>query len=66
MSRAIPASTKTFVKFLFWYVLALVLEQTIQSVANIGIPDAFVPVAAAILKTIATYVATKRQESQIG
>ena len=65
MSNPTIASLKTWAKFLFWYVLAVAIEQAIQTIGNIGIPDVYVPIAAAVLKAIATFVATKRQESQL-
>lgn len=65
MSNPTIASLKTWAKFLFWYAVAAILEQAIQTIGNIGIPDMWVPIAAAVLKAIATFVATKRQESQL-
>lgn len=63
MNKAFPRSLVTFVKFLVWYGVAAALQQAIQQVGNVGIPDVYVPIAAAVLKAAATWVATQTQEA---
>lgn len=51
-----PSATKTAIKYLFWYGVAATSQQALQIVGNVGIPDIYVPIAAAVLKAIATFV----------
>lgn len=49
----------TFLKYLFWTVVAAAIKWTIDNIGNLNIPIEYVPLVAAVLKSIATWVATQ-------
>lgn len=65
MKTATKKSIATLAKFVFWTAVAAGLQKLIEVVGNVGIPDIYVPIVAAVLKAAATYVATEIKECNI-
>jgi hypothetical protein len=62
MNAKLTASTKTFFKFLFWTVLAAALQFTIEHLADLQLPVALIPIVGALLKAVATWIATQQEQ----
>ncbi len=62
MSKALSKSAVSFGKYLLWYAVSAALQQAIEKLGSVGIPDIYVPIAAAVLKAGATWVATRLRE----
>lgn len=60
MSTKINASVKTLFKYLFWTAIAAVATATVDQLSGLTIPDYYVPIIGAALKSIATFAATQR------
>jgi hypothetical protein len=62
MTTKLSASSKSFIKYVFWTAIAAVLVEVGNAIPNWNIPDVYVPIIGAVLKAGATYVATKKNE----
>lgn len=59
----IQKTVATFGKYLFWTVIAAGLQLTIDNLGHLDIPIWVIPLVASILKSAATFVATKADET---
>jgi hypothetical protein len=57
-TKAVAAAKSTW-KYLFWTVVAAVLRYVIDNLFAFKIPELYVPLIGAVLKGIATWVATQ-------
>ena len=53
------AAVKSVWKFLFWTVVAAVIRAVIDNLFRFNIPEIYVPLIGAVLKGVATWVATQ-------
>jgi hypothetical protein len=53
------AAAKSVWKFLFWTLVAAVIRAVIDNLTSFQIPELYVPIIGAVLKGIATWVATQ-------
>jgi hypothetical protein len=60
LSRAIV----TLLKYAAWTALSAGLVYVTNHLADLKLPDVYIPIIAAVLKSIATYVATQAQETK--
>jgi uncharacterized membrane protein YjfL (UPF0719 family) len=56
------AATKTIWKYLFWTIIAAVVKALLDNITKFNLPEIYVPVIGAILKGIATWVATQYKD----
>ena len=54
-------SAATFVKYLIWTAVAAAISYATEHLTDLNLPMYYVPVLAALLKSIATYVATQTE-----
>jgi hypothetical protein len=64
MRNATIASVKTLIKFLLWTAVAAVCTAAVDRLADVNIPVVYVPIVAAVLKSIATYAQTNSNEKK--
>ena len=62
MNTKLNAGLKTLWKYLFWTAIAAIATGLANHLAGLAIPDIYVPLIGAILKSIATYAATEGGE----
>ena len=55
-------ATLTFVKYLFWTAMAAGIAALSGNLDHLSIPTMLIPIAAAFLKSIATYVETEIED----
>lgn len=49
----------TFVKYLLWTAVAAAINAAVERLGDLQLPAIYVPILAAVLKSIATFVATR-------
>jgi hypothetical protein len=62
MSNKTAASIRSFLKYLFWTMVAAGATAATSAIANVSIPDWIIPLLGAGLKALATYAATEAGE----
>lgn len=53
------AAAKSIWKFLFWTLVAAMLRAVIDNLFRFNIPEVYIPIIGAVLKGVATWVATQ-------
>jgi hypothetical protein len=64
MSNSLIAALKTFGKYAFWTLVVIAVDWIGKNLGLFNMPDIYVPLIAAILKSIATFAATQQQTNQ--
>jgi 3-methyladenine DNA glycosylase AlkD len=64
MNAPTIASLKSFAKYLFWFLVAAAIDWMLANIGLLHLPDLWVPVIAAVLKGLATWVATYSKEAK--
>ena len=61
METKARASVKTFGKYILWFAVSAGLYEAVAQLGNVDIPVYYIPVAAAVLKAVATWAATQAE-----